>query len=142
MPILLEIVSPDRLLLSEPVDMVVIPATEGDMGILEGHTPIIVTLRGGTVALYRNDVIADRIFVASGFAEVTGERCTVLVNEAVPVAELRRDDADTRLRAALAAYNAMPDTDREAQELAQDEIQSTQARVEAIDAAASDAHHA
>ena len=47
MPIALEIVSPEKLLLSRPVDMVVIPASEGDMGVLEGHTPMIVMLRGG-----------------------------------------------------------------------------------------------
>ena len=49
MPTNLEIVSPEKLLLSRPVDMVVIPASEGDMGVLEGHTPMIVTLRGGSM---------------------------------------------------------------------------------------------
>ena len=48
MPVALEIISPEKLLLSRDVDMVVIPATEGDMGVLEGHTPMIVILRGGT----------------------------------------------------------------------------------------------
>ena len=46
MPTQLEIVAPDRLLLSQPVDMVVIPAAEGDMGVLPGHSPMIVLLRG------------------------------------------------------------------------------------------------
>ena len=55
MPVNLEIVSPDKLLLSRPVDMVVIPASEGDMGVLEGHTPMIVMLRGGIIALYEGD---------------------------------------------------------------------------------------
>ncbi len=55
MPVDLEIVSPEKLLLSRPVDMVVIPACEGDMGVLEGHAPMIVMLRGGTIALYEGD---------------------------------------------------------------------------------------
>jgi F-type H+-transporting ATPase subunit epsilon len=78
MPVALEIVSPEKLLLSRAVDMVVIPASEGDMGVLPGHTPMIVTLRGGMIALYEGDTVTDRMFVAGGFAEVTPERCTVL----------------------------------------------------------------
>ena len=53
MPTLLEIVSPDRLLLSQPVDMVVIPAAEGDMGVLPNHAPMIVLLQGGTIVAPR-----------------------------------------------------------------------------------------
>jgi F-type H+-transporting ATPase subunit epsilon len=90
MPTSLEIVSPERLLLSRPVDMVVIPASEGDMGVLEGHTPMIVMLRGGTIDLYEGDRITDRLFVSGGFAEVTPERCTVLADEAVKLAEIDR----------------------------------------------------
>ena len=52
MPIALEIVSPDRLLLSQPVDMVVMPAAEGEMGVLPGHAPMIVLLQGGTITLH------------------------------------------------------------------------------------------
>ena len=55
MPVNLEIVSPEKLLLSRPVDMVVIPASEGDMGVLEGHAPAIVMLRGGVIALYEGE---------------------------------------------------------------------------------------
>ncbi len=81
MPVNLEIVSPERLLLARPVEMVVIPASEGDMGVLEGHAPAIVMLRGGVIALYEDDKITDQMYVAGGFAEVTPERCTVLANE-------------------------------------------------------------
>ncbi|MBN8904423.1 MAG: ATP synthase F1 subunit epsilon, partial [Rhodospirillales bacterium] len=106
MPTNLEIVSPEKLLLSRPVDMVVIPAAEGDMGVLEGHTPMIVALRGGTIALYEGDRITDQLYVAGGFAEVTPERCTVLANEAIPLAELSRTEAERRLAEAEAAYEA------------------------------------
>ena len=78
MTVSLEIVSPEKLLLSRPVDMVVIPGSEGDIGVLEGHTPMIVTLRGGTIDLYEGDKIVEQLFVHGGFAEVTPEQ----VNEA------------------------------------------------------------
>ena len=63
MAVALEIVSPEKLLLSRPVDMVVLPASEGDMGVLEGHTPMIVILRGGVIDLYEGDRVTDRLFV-------------------------------------------------------------------------------
>jgi F-type H+-transporting ATPase subunit epsilon len=52
MPLTLEIISPEKLLLSRPVDMVVIPGTEGDLGILPGHARLITGLRGGVVDIY------------------------------------------------------------------------------------------
>ena len=90
MPVDLEIVSPEKLLLSRPVDMVVIPAAEGEMGVLVNHAPMIVLLRGGIVRLYQGDAVTDRLFVSGGFAEVTPERVTVLADEVFALAELTR----------------------------------------------------
>jgi F-type H+-transporting ATPase subunit epsilon len=131
MPTNLEIVSPEKLLLSRPVDMVVIPAAEGDMGVLEGHTPMIVTLRGGTIALYDGDRITDQMYVAGGFAEVTPERCTVLATEVVPVGELNRTAAEQRLAEAEAAYEAADKRDGATEDAALDRVQSARAMVEA-----------
>ncbi len=131
MPTNLEIVSPEKLLLSRPVDMVVIPASEGDMGVLEGHTPMIVMLRGGTIDLYEGDRVTDRLFVDGGFAEVTPERCTVLANQAIPLAEVKKADADKRLADAEAAYEATDKSDTSAEDDALDRIQSARAMVEA-----------
>ena len=88
MPVALEVVSPEKLLLSRDVDMVVIPASEGDMGVLPNHAPMIVLLRGGTIAITEGGRVTDRLFVSGGFAEITPERCTVLADEAVPTSEL------------------------------------------------------
>ena len=90
MPVDLEIVSPERLLLSKPVDMVVIPAAEGEMGVLPNHAPMIVLLRGGTIRLYEGAKVVEQLFVTGGFAEVTTTRVTVLANEATPVADTVR----------------------------------------------------
>ena len=83
-----ELVSPERLLLSERFDMVVVPGAEGDFGVLPRHAPLISTLRPGVIRVFEGRTVKDRIFVAGGFAEVTQERCTVLAEEAVPVADI------------------------------------------------------
>ncbi len=97
---LFELVSPERLLVSRPVDMVVVPGTEGDMGVLPGHAPLIATVRPGVIAVFENGQVTDRIFVGGGFVEVTGERCTVLAEEAAPLAELDRGRTEADLKAA------------------------------------------
>ena len=122
MPTLLEIVSPDRLLLSQPVDMAVIPAAEGEMGVLPGHSPMIVLLQGGTITIHE------------GFAEVTPERCTVLADEAIPVAEVSRAQAETRLQEAQAEV-AAAGTDVAAYDLAAAKVQSARAMLAAAGAA-------
>ncbi len=130
----LEIVSPAKLLLSRHVDMVVIPGSEGDMGVLEGHTPMIVLLRGGVIALYDGDQVTERLFVGGGFAEVTPERCTVLANEAVPVTELSKPEAEQRLADAEAAYQEGDKSTVEAEDALLDRVQSARAMVEATEA--------
>ena len=84
----LELVSPERLLLSEPVDMAVIPGSEGDFGVLAGHSLLISTLRPGIIEVFQGETVTHRLFVGGGFAEVTDTRCTVLADQAVPVSEI------------------------------------------------------
>ena len=134
MPVNLEIVSPDRLLLARPVDMVVIPASEGDMGVLEGHSPAIVVLRGGVIALYEGERITDQMYVSGGFAEVTPERCTVLANEVLAPTDLSREEGERRLAEAEAALAQVDATDVAAEELALERVQSARALIEAVDA--------
>jgi F-type H+-transporting ATPase subunit epsilon len=133
MPVNLEIVSPERLLLARPVEMVVIPASEGDMGVLEGHAPAIVMLRGGIIALYEDDKITDQMYVAGGFAEVTPERCTVLANEVLAPTDLSREEGERRLATAEAALAQVEANDVAAEEMALERVQSARALVEAVD---------
>ena len=83
-----ELVSPERLVLSRDVEMVVVPGSEGYFGVLPRHAPMISTLAPGVIDIYQGGAVVDRIFVAGGFAEVTETRCTVLAEEAVPLAEV------------------------------------------------------
>jgi len=80
-----ELVTPERLLFSEMVEMVVVPGTEGNFGVLPGHAPLISTIRPGMIEIYEGQSVTRRIFVVSGVAEVTPERCTVLADEAAPL---------------------------------------------------------
>jgi len=100
----LELVSPEKLLLSRAVEMVVIPAAEGEMGVLAGHSPMIVTLRGGTIRVTEGGRETDRLFVAGGFAEVTRDRVTILADEAIPVLELSKAESERRVIEAESAY--------------------------------------
>src|SRR5918999_5868728 len=95
-----ELVSPERLLVSQPVDMVVVPGGEGDFGVLPGHAPLISTVRAGVIEIYEGNAVSDRIFVAGGFAEVTQERCTVLAEQAMRVAEIDEGAVERHLREA------------------------------------------
>src|SRR5215469_2212469 len=133
MAVNLEIVSPERLLLSRPVDMVVIPASEGDMGVLEGHAPAIVMLRGGIIALYEGEQVTDQMYVSGGFAEVTPERCTVLANEVLLAGEASREEGERRLAEAEAHYATIEASDVEGEELALERVQSARALIEAVD---------
>jgi F-type H+-transporting ATPase subunit epsilon len=133
MPVHLEIVSPEKLLLSRDVDMVVIPASEGDMGVLEGHAPMMVMLRGGVVSLYEGDRVIESLFVAGGFAEVTPEGCTVLAGEAMPVNELERSEAEKRLRDAEDAIAQVDVANPVEEELALERVHSARAMLEALD---------
>ena len=93
-----ELVSPERLLLSRGVDMVVVPGSEGDFGVLPGHTPLVSTVRLGVIQVHEKGKVSERIFVAGGFAEVTPARCTVLAEQAVPVDEIDRAAAERQLK--------------------------------------------
>jgi F-type H+-transporting ATPase subunit epsilon len=131
MPVDLEIVSPEKLLLSRPVEMVVLPAYEGEMGVLPGHSPMIVLLRGGTIRLYDGGQVKERLYVSGGFAEVTPERVTVLATEAIAIADLVRGEGEKRLAAAESDYAATDKNDVGSLDAAMDRMQSARAMMEA-----------
>ncbi len=92
-----ELVSPEKLLMSTQASMVVIPGTEGDFGILAGHTDIISNIRVGIVDVYADEVIDKRVFVSGGVAEVSEDRCTILADEAILLEEVDKKTAEGRL---------------------------------------------
>ena len=74
-----ELVTPEKLVRSEDVYMVVVPGTEGDFGVLEGHAPLMSTVRDGALAIYRSEKgEPETIVIIGGFAEVSETGLTVL----------------------------------------------------------------
>ncbi len=88
MSIHFELVSPEEKLVSEPVKMAVIPGAEGEMGVGKDHASFVVALKAGVVQLHQDGAEVRKIFIAGGFADVTGDNCTVLAEQAVNVSDL------------------------------------------------------
>jgi F-type H+-transporting ATPase subunit epsilon len=83
MPLHFELVTPERLVRSEDVHMVVVPGTEGDFGVLEGHAPLMSTIRDGNLEIYKTGAMApETIRIEGGFAEVNERGLTVLAEKA------------------------------------------------------------
>lgn len=84
-----ELVSPDRVLVSEPAWQVVIPGEEGYFGVRAGHMSLIAAVKAGVVeVLAKEGAVPEKIFIAGGFADVTAHNCTILAEQAVNVNEL------------------------------------------------------
>lgn len=78
-----ELVTPEKLVRSEDVHMVVVPGVEGEFGVMAGHAPYMSTLRDGELAVYRTAGAApEKIRVDGGFAEVSDKGLTVLAESA------------------------------------------------------------
>ena len=93
-----ELVSPEKLILSQDVDMVEVPGDEGDFGILPGHALFISTLRPGVIKVHDGGQINSRIFVGGGFAEANPQGCTVLAEDAIPVDDIKRGEVEARIK--------------------------------------------
>ena len=126
-----ELVTPEKLLRSEEVYMVVVPGTEGDFGVLPGHARLISTVRPGVISVFQNGKVTDRIFVEGGFAEVTGTGCTVLAEHAVPVSEIVRDQAQQAIQDAREDVEDAKDD--AARKEANKALEVAEARLQAID---------
>jgi F-type H+-transporting ATPase subunit epsilon len=84
-----DLVSPEKLLFAGEVGQVDLPGSEGDLGVLAGHAPLVTALRPGIIAVYR-DGGDMRVVVNGGFAEVGPTGLTVLADTAVPLEEFDR----------------------------------------------------
>jgi F-type H+-transporting ATPase subunit epsilon len=92
-----DLVSPERLLLSQAVDMVTIPGSEGYMGVMAGHMPLVSTLRAGMINML-NDGTETRFFIMGGFAEINAGKVIVLAEDALPMTEMDLAVLDQRIK--------------------------------------------
>jgi F-type H+-transporting ATPase subunit epsilon len=127
-----EIVTPAAQMLSQDAELVIIPGADGNFGVMPGHAPTLSTLRPGTIEIRdRSLKILEQIFVESGFAEVTPERCTILAEEALPVRDISRDDAETRLKR---AHDALMMAEIGVRTIAERDLEAAEAMLAAVDA--------
>lgn len=97
-----ELVSPERLLLSEKVSEVVIPATEGEMTVMANHAPTMTTIKPGVVSVKDGSGKVSRYVVFGGFADILPTGCTLLAESAIPLTEMNKAALDARIEAARA----------------------------------------
>lgn len=93
-----ELVSPERLLVSEKIESVVIPATEGEMTVMANHAPVMTTIKPGVVTVKTASGQQERYVVFGGFADILPAGCTLLAESAVAVKDLDRDDIARRVQ--------------------------------------------
>ena len=93
----LELVTPEDLLFSTPVEFAVVPGSEGDFGVLPGHAPFVSELRTGVLKVYENGQLQNRLFVSVGFAELTDDKCVILADEAIEVESAKIQDVELRI---------------------------------------------
>lgn len=87
-PFPFELVSPERLLLSESVESVVVPGTDGEFTVLKDHAPFMATIKPGVVVVTLAGGGVQKFFVRGGFADVNGKGLTILAEQAIPVESL------------------------------------------------------
>lgn len=130
-----DLVSPERVLVSEAVDMVVVPGAEGDFGVLSGHAPVMALLRPGLITTYEGERPAKRIFVAGGFVEANPKGVIVLAEAADVVGEMTQDQATALLRDAEEDLQVATSASEHERTKLEQALTVARARVEAFAAA-------
>ncbi|MGX5843422.1 F0F1 ATP synthase subunit epsilon [Mesorhizobium sp. ArgA1] len=93
-----ELVSPERLLVSEQVEAVVIPGAEGEMTVMAHHAPVMTTIKPGVVTVKTAGGKEERYVVFGGFADIVPAGCTLLAESAVAVGDIDRADLARRIQ--------------------------------------------
>jgi len=92
-----DLVSPERLLVSQEIESVVIPGTEGEMTVMANHAPVMATVKPGVVTVKPVSGPEQKFVVFGGFADILPDVCTLLAEAALPAAEVSKDDLSRRI---------------------------------------------
>ncbi len=130
-----ELVSPERLLVSQDVETVVVPGTEGEMTVMANHAPLMTSIQPGIVTATLPDGKSERYVVFGGFAEIQPDNCTVLAESATEVSAL--DPADIAQRIS----NAREDVADAKNEEAKSKAEARLAQLEVLEKVVSGAMH-
>ena len=105
-----DLVSPERLLMSEAVDQVVLPGAEGEMTVLADHAPVMSLLKPGVVDVHKGGTV-ERIFVRGGFADISPAGLNILAEQAMPLAEVDAATLDKEIKDAEEDHDDAPEGD-------------------------------
>ncbi len=97
-PFNFELVSPERLLLSESVNEVIIPGTDGEMTVMSNHAPLMTTIKPGIVEVRSESGDSKRYVVFGGFADILPDGCTLLAESAVAVEDIDHEALAQRIQ--------------------------------------------
>ena len=128
-----ELVSPERLLISEAVDEVVVPGADGDFGVLAGHAPFMSTVRPGFIEVKHTSGSTSKIFVQGGFADTGPAGLTILAEQAIPVEDLEAEVIAAEVKDAEEDLaDATTDAARTAAELKVGQLREVQAALASL----------
>lgn len=123
-----DLVTPEKLVVSCKASYVSIPGSEGAFGVLEGHQPTISTLNPGKIIVENGDKIQE-YFVSFGFADVTGEKVTILTEESSLKEDINAESVEETLTNAHAQLTQLMKSSA-----AQQDIESASRKVQALEA--------
>ena len=93
-----DLVSPEKLIFSEDVGMIIVPGKDGDLGVLPGHSKLVSSLRPGRVMVYSEDKnLLKSFFVSEGFAEVNPEKCIILAESVSEISDLDKSKIENEI---------------------------------------------
>jgi F-type H+-transporting ATPase subunit epsilon len=101
------LISPEKILFDQAVEMVVVPGIQGDIGVLPQHAPLVTLLRAGVITIYEENKSVIKIFVDGGFAELTPDKCTALVTSGISLEALDKHALEIEIK------NLLEDTGRD-----------------------------
>lgn len=123
-----DLVAPEARVFSGAVDMVVVPGTEGDFGVLPQHAPFMSTIRSGAISIHDGSNVR-RTFIHGGFAEVTPDGLTILAEEAIDLSEVDASEVEQKLK------NAREDLVDASDDIKREEAEDRVTKYEALMAA-------
>ena len=102
-----ELVSPESVLYFGKASMVLLPAANGELGVLPGHAPVVTKLNSGIITVFNeHNEVQERIFVAGGFANISETGCTAMADEGINVKDIHPDELETYIADMYAKMDA------------------------------------
>ena len=126
----LEIVTPSMVIVSEPVEMVVVPGSDGQIGALPRHSQVMSTLERGVVEVYNDNKVSSRVMIDGGIAEINETSVVILAERAEKLDKTNKQTLNEKLLAFQAQENEI---DKSISDLAMKNISFIKAVLESLD---------